>query len=637
MDYYSLRIIGILVILVQVFVQNDLTWRLEDTYLRKIRLFGVNYEFFQLQSGILTTIAFGIGLIVFCASMWIVIKARKRLGWRVNHPIVFSTFIISLALTNDILVASNLYDFLYLLELAFLITVAYLTVMMSNSVIEAASARDKLEDLNLELEINHKQMEQKVEERTYELQNQAEYFKSLFENSPIAIVTLDNNQCIQQCNKAFNILFGYGTNEIIHKDLDTIIASPSVLKEARALSQKVLNSEKVIATGQRRRKDGSMVQVAINAVPVIVDRNKVGVLGLYQDISASLQTEQILRESEARYRSLFEDSPISLWEEDFSEVKRQIKMLEQASGKNLEELIRYNPEIVRDLISAIKIINLNQGTVELFKAKDKEDLLSGLNRIIPESGFSKVAQEFISLSQGLTKFYNEAEQVDFFGNPLHVMLRFTIAPGFEDTWGKMFVSVLDITEQKNYEKKLEYLSAHDQLTGLANRVLLFSQLKNSLARAHRENQCVAVMFMDLDGFKEINDQFGHEVGNQVLIEVANRLRDTLRESDTIARVGGDEFVIVLENVKDEQAVLHVAEKILRNISKTFQIEKIQCSITTSIGISLFPEMGSNPDQLVQQCDIAMYESKQNGKNSISVFKSDVEQNQKYIAKSDFLI
>lgn len=619
-----LRIIGIFVVLVQLTITSDLTWRLEDTYLRKISIFGATYEFLQLQSGILTSIAFGIGLVVFCAAIWIVLDARKRLHWKFNHPILISTFLIFIALTNDVLVASGLYDFFYILELAFLFTVTYLTLMMSNSVVEAASARDKLEQLNLELEINHRQLEQKVDERTQELQYQAEYFRSLFENSPIAIVTLDNNQRIIQCNKAFNILFGYDTEEILHKDLDAIIAAPSVIDEARALSLKVLNKEKVIATGQRKRKDGSMVHVAISAVPVIVEKNKVGVLGLYQDISATLEADRVIRESEARYRSLFEDSPISLWEEDYSEVKRQIKVLEQSSGKQLEELVRNDYDIVRNLVQAIRIVNVNQATVQLFRAKDKQNLLLGINRIIPDRALPVLANEFICVSKGSLTFFNEVEQLDFEGNTIHVMLRFSVAPGFEDSWSKVFVSVQDITDRKNYEQKLEYLSTHDQLTGLANRALLYIQLKNAIARSHRENVSSAVLFLDLDGFKGINDQYGHEVGNQVLVEVSQRLQGTLRETDTIARMGGDEFVVIIENLKEEDTVLSVAEKVLEAIAAPFVFGEISCGVTASIGISLYPEDGLNPDQLVQQADMAMYQSKQMGKNMVSLFRQQAD-------------
>ena len=136
--------------------------------------------------------------------------------------------LIFFAILNDSLVAASTYDYFYLLEAAFLVSVSFQAVLMSDTVIQAAAAKDTLESLNEELEINHRQLEQKVAERTKEWQYQAEYFRSLFENSPIAIVTLDNNQCILQCNKAFNIMFGYETEEIIHKDLDSIIAAPSI-------------------------------------------------------------------------------------------------------------------------------------------------------------------------------------------------------------------------------------------------------------------------------------------------------------------------------------------------------------------------------------------------------------------------
>ena len=367
-----------------------------------------------------------------------------------------------------------------------------------------------------------------------------------------------------------------------------------------------------------------MVHVAISGVPVFVEEKKVGVLGLYQDISTTLEADRILRESEARYRSLFEDSPISLWEEDFSEVNRQIKVLEKSSGKKLEELIPNDLDIVRNLVHAIQVINVNQATVQLYRAKDKQDLLKGISKIVPDDALPVLANEFIYVAKGWRTFYNEIQQLDFEGNKLHVLLRFVVAPGFEENWGKVFISVLDITDRKSYEHQLEYLSTHDQLTGLANRALLFIQLKNAIARAHRENATAAVLFLDLDGFKKINDQFGHEVGNQVLVEVSQRLRTTLRETDTIARMGGDEFVVIIENLKEYDTIHQVAEKILDAIAAPILLGNISCHVTTSIGISLYPDDGLHPDQLVQQADLAMYQSKQLGKNMVTLFRHQVD-------------
>ncbi len=409
-------------------------------------------------------------------------------------------------------------------------------------------------------------------------------------------------------------LFGYSSQEAKSQNLDSLIASEDIFQDAFELTQKVLNWEKISATGFRKRKDGSMVHVKISGVPVIVNGEKLGVLGLYQDITDQNRAEQILRESEVRYRSLFEDSPISLWEEDFSEIKLEIEKLQKETADNFSNFIRSNPEIVKSLISKIKINNINLATLKLFKANSKDSFYSGLDNIIPDSSISIFAEEFIALAEGKTTFISEIDQMNFDGQIIHSVLRLSIAPGYENNWEKVFVSIIDITERKIYEQNLKYHSTHDQLTGLANRTLMFELLNHAITTAKRTMKKLAVLFIDLDGFKAINDQFGHAVGDQFLNITGQRLKNCLRESDTIARVGGDEFIIILENLEDISAVNVVAEKILKTVSTPYLSDGNSCEVTTSIGISIHPDHSSDPEQLISLADNAMYRSKQKGKN-----------------------
>jgi diguanylate cyclase (GGDEF)-like protein len=158
------------------------------------------------------------------------------------------------------------------------------------------------------------------------------------------------------------------------------------------------------------------------------------------------------------------------------------------------------------------------------------------------------------------------------------------------------------------------------LTGVANRSLLYDRLNHALAHAKRNQTKVAVFFLDLDGYKTINDMFGHMVGDQILIQIANRLSANIREADTVARFGGDEFILVLENINSIEAVKPITEKILKSIAEPYRSNGGNlCQLTTSIGISIYPLDGTTTEELINKADTAMYRAKQLGKNQYKFF------------------
>ncbi len=175
-------------------------------------------------------------------------------------------------------------------------------------------------------------------------------------------------------------------------------------------------------------------------------------------------------------------------------------------------------------------------------------------------------------------------------------------------------SFADITVFKRSQEHMEHLAHHDGLTGLPNRLLLLSRLEHALSRARRDKGLGAVLFLDLDRFKQVNDRFGHPAGDALLIAVAKRLRERLRDSDTLARLGGDEFVVVLENLAAADRATEVAQELIARLSEPFDLPGGQrAEIGASIGISLFPKDGMVPGDLIKQADIALYQSKQGGR------------------------
>jgi len=183
-----------------------------------------------------------------------------------------------------------------------------------------------------------------------------------------------------------------------------------------------------------------------------------------------------------------------------------------------------------------------------------------------------------------------------------------------------YVSVFqDITEMKRGEDEIRYQSYHDLLTGLPNRSLLNDRLKQSIGRANRDNQKIAVLFLDIDNFKSVNDNYGHAAGDLLIKAVGVRLTTCIRDTDTVSRYSGDEFVIVMENVGNEHDVTLVVEKIIETLSETYIYKGKNIISTVSVGIALYPEDGKSTEELIKNADLAMYHVKDISKNNYSFF------------------
>jgi two-component system cell cycle response regulator len=167
-------------------------------------------------------------------------------------------------------------------------------------------------------------------------------------------------------------------------------------------------------------------------------------------------------------------------------------------------------------------------------------------------------------------------------------------------------------ERKRAEEHLTYLAQYDHLTGLVNRSLFRDRLIQAMARSKRMNQQIGLMLLDLDRFKAVNDTFGHDMGDELLKSVAERLKACVREVDTVARMGGDEFTIILEGVSSEQNILVVAKRITESIATPFELKGHQISIGISIGITIYPHDDHPVDELLKHADLAMYRAKQQG-------------------------
>lgn len=186
-----------------------------------------------------------------------------------------------------------------------------------------------------------------------------------------------------------------------------------------------------------------------------------------------------------------------------------------------------------------------------------------------------------------------------------------------------YVVARDITERLASEKLIHYQAYHDLLTGLPNRAMFQDRLSTTISNARREYDKLAVLFLDLDRFKVVNDTLGHSVGDELLKQVAQRLKTSLRDGDTVARLGGDEFIVLLPNVESEDVAKVVGKKLVKSIKDAFTVDDHEIFVTCSIGISLYPEDGTSADELIKNSDTAMYFTKEKGKNSFNRYSKNM--------------
>ena len=179
--------------------------------------------------------------------------------------------------------------------------------------------------------------------------------------------------------------------------------------------------------------------------------------------------------------------------------------------------------------------------------------------------------------------------------------------------------VRDVTERKQVEQQLNHMATHDVLTGLPNRMLFIDRLEIALAQSKRNKHKLAVMMLDLDNFKDINDTLGHMVGDQLLKEVGYRLAGLVRQSDTVARLGGDEFIILLSDIERREDSVGIAETVLKAFHQPFMCGNHKITSSTSIGIAVYPDDGEDIDSLLRNSDVAMYSVKTQGRNNYKFF------------------
>ncbi|MCB1464711.1 MAG: diguanylate cyclase [Nitratireductor sp.] len=318
-----------------------------------------------------------------------------------------------------------------------------------------------------------------------------------------------------------------------------------------------------------------------------------------------LTTEDVTEREEARRyaEGVFEHSPVSLWVEDFSGIKALLEEVRFRGITDLRVFTDVHPEFVRQCMSEIRVLNVNQATLDLFRAPDRNTLLQRLDDIFRDDMEAQFREQLIELWNGNLLHHREVVNYALDGTIRHLLLQFSVFPGHEIDWSLVQVSLTDITARKKAEAYLEYLGKHDVLTRLHNRAFYTDEL-NRLER--KTLRPVGAIIIDLNSLKDTNDKFGHDAGDSLLRRLGEVLGEAVSQPNCVARIGGDEFCVLMPGA--EKATVSAMVENIANVLNINNQYHSNAPMSVSLGTAV-SEPGESMEALVRRADAQMYKRK----------------------------
>ncbi|MBI5284537.1 MAG: EAL domain-containing protein [Chloroflexi bacterium] len=408
----------------------------------------------------------------------------------------------------------------------------------------------------------------------------------LIEASPVPITALDVEGRVQLWNPAAERAFGWSEEEVLGQPYPLVPEGKS--EEFLHLLQEVVGNRRTLAGVElkRQRKDGSPIDIALSAAPLAGDGDTVaGAMAVLVDITEAKRSEQTLRASEAKYRAIFENIHDVFYQTELRGTIVEVSPSASQFGYSREQLI---------------------GTSVLNIYSDADERIAFV-KALSERG--EVSDYEIRLKRGdggvMAASVSAQARRDAAGAVI----------GFEGT-------IRDISERKRFESQLVQMANHDPLTGLFNRRRFDEELERHVSEAQRYGLRGALLFMDLDTFKDVNDSRGHHAGDELLFALARLLREQLRATDIVARLGGDEFAVLLPHTDTEQAQTVAADLLDTIRNRTFVAGGSPLRITASIGMAVFPDHEVSAGECLSRADLAMYRAKDEGRDRVCLFTPD---------------
>ncbi|MGE4455663.1 MAG: EAL domain-containing protein [Arcobacteraceae bacterium] len=441
-------------------------------------------------------------------------------------------------------------------------------------------------------------LSQTVKQKNYELEiikKQDEELKLLdiaLRSSANAVVITDINAIIKWCNRAFEELTGYEIKEILGKKPKDLISSGLQTKEFYEILWNTILSRKSFK-GEiiNKKKDGTLYNERLTITPIIDETNEIThFVAIKEDITALKNMQKSIIENEARFKNLFDNAPLPYQSLDENgNIIEVNKAWIEFSGYDKDEVFG---KFIGDYLNP-----------EYYKT-----LHESFNKFLIDGEVKHKVFEFI------TK-HNGTKTIEVNGKT-----------SYDPLTKKVYTHCLltDITEKKAMQDKIHYIAHHDILTGLPNKISLQDQINQAISKANRKHQKIALLILGLDRFKDINDSFGHGIGDEILILIANHLKDIVKESDFIARLSGDEFAILLEDVEHQEDCALIADNLLSKINTSYVLSNnVTVYLSASIGIATYPNNATNAQTLLQHADAALYLAKREGKGKFRFYNNEL--------------